>query len=275
MRVPGCALVPLAVAFAVVAATPAEAYRVEEWSVAWTQQIDALGNPVTLADDFEDGVFPGFPQYGVLCGSVAPGDEAGGSLLIGNDAEFGPGCGGIELFATNITGIGEMVATVTYDFVSPPVDQFYGISIGNVGGTDFASMSVGRAVLPVFGDSVVISILDESFTGLNAVQQTILLATPELLDAVFSSITLELRLSQSGFELLPTGRFRFDDDPFVDLDPGILAPRDDGALSVIELHGASLVATPEPGTAPLLAFGLIALGRMRGRRDRRAAPTTR
>ncbi len=245
---------------------PGHAFLVDAWSITWEDQPDASGNPVSLFDDFEEEGFPGFPRYAELCGSVAPGDQTGGRLLIGDNPETGPGCPGIELVAANITGIGEMTVNVTYDFDVPNIGEFYGTTIGSTSGSDFVNIVVGRAVVPLFGDRVIISVIDEAFAGLNAVEQFILSQDPNDLVGAFSSIEMQLSLDTEGFTLLPHGRFRFDDNLCQDLDPGIFAPADMGALGLFDLHGSSLVAAPEPGTLLLLAGGLGGLSLTRRRR---------
>lgn len=243
-----------------------EAYA---WSATWDDG-DGMGNPEDRSDGFEDGFPPGDPSdtgdSEPACGTFELGDEAN-SLLTFDGPTFSPPCipgpdppFGNQIAHFNFDATGEMTVTGCWKAI-PPTQPFDSYGISASVGTDFANL-----VVTLDGTDVVVALLDEggnaaAFAGLGP-----LASFPGATD----SVELELTLTQSGANLLPSGRYKLSSTP--ECGSGSFLPLinlpPNAALDAASSHGAFLIAsftTPKiPAVGPLgvcvLAAFLVGAG---------------
>lgn len=245
----------------------ATTFSVEEWSATWSGSGGKFG-PFTASDDFEDGVAPAPPEYLITYGSVAPGDEAGGSFQIGGTSD--PACQGCEAVGFNLGAGGEMSVLATYRFADPGLGQSYGVTISNTAGTDFATMIFARDIVPNFGERRFFAVIDENFPTVLSAQVAIEGVVAFIIPSNPTTLTMELRIVDTPSGLQPFGRYSFDGGPFFSLIQTPVAfggAPDLGVLDRNDAHGAALFAIPEPRLVLLLLVALAAASaRLRHRR---------
>lgn len=230
-------------------------FAVEAWSV---QAGNPGGAQVDFHDDFEDGVFD-TAFYQVPCGSVAPGDETGGALLLAHPAVGGP-CGSVaavQAVAANAGFGGEATVDATFRFSLPAPGEGFGIQIATPDGSDLVGIVLARTLL---GGSDVLSmaLFDEVFAASGDPDDVLGTALLSLFPSGFQATTVRMVLSTvaSGGLLLPDARFALDGGVLLD----VLAPPGAGGLDPASApFGGALLATapvPEPAGPALLGLAL-------------------
>jgi hypothetical protein len=236
---------------------------VDDYRVTWH---DGPAGPVVFEDGFDGPTFDA-PSYVQTCGTVQPGDQAGGSLTLQRTSPGGVCNDLLQVIAVANALPGEMTVEADYAIGAVDIGSARGITVTNLSGSDLVAMVLTATSFPGVGKVVVVALGDETLlTTLAPVDVFVLTNTQQ----AASRITLQLTLTDDGTALVPTGRVAFDGGSFFDLFASPLGggPADGGVLDRAVGHSSTLIATvPEPATGLLLGAGCVALALRRRRTD--------